>query len=256
MKLVSKIVVLNALKLKIVHFLVFILNVFLTVYIKGNRKLHKHVYYEGNLLTHHYINISENLQESINKTKLKLGYVPSDWRILIYYFFVNQAVRLNGAYVELGVGKGAMSLTSIPITEMPFKSYYLIDKFDSFTVNSKTGRLNDTKMEKIYASSFAEAKNNFSNLPQVNLIQGTLPGVLDEINLSPIAFLHIDLNAAEPEVNSLKKLWPLIMNNGYILLDDYCWGGRKDQFEAMNKLATELKFEILSLPTGQGLIIK
>jgi len=244
------------LRTKIVHFLVKILDVFLKIHIYGNKKLHKNLYYEGLLLTHHKINISTKLQSSIDETKLKIKYLPSNWRILIYNFFANEASGLGGAYVELGVGKGSMSLITIPTTMQKFRDYWLIDKFDPFMVNAKTGLSLKKKMEGIYANSSSEVKQNFSHLDGVNLIQGSLPEILNDLLLPPIAFLHIDLNAAEPEVKSLKKLWPLLLPHGIVLLDDYCWAGRNEQYEAMNKLAEELKFDILSLPTGQGLIIK
>jgi predicted O-methyltransferase YrrM len=83
-----------------------------------------------------------------------------------------------------------------------------------------------------------------------------LPTTINLDSLSAISFLHIDLNAAEPEVASLKLLWDLITPGGIVVLDDYCHHGRRAQFIAMNELAIELQFSILSLPTGQGLIIK
>jgi hypothetical protein len=74
--------------------------------------------------------------------------------------------------------------------------------------------------------------------------------------LKNIRFLHIDLNCAEPEVQSLRHLWPYISDNAIILLDDYAFYGHKMQQLAMDELSIQLQFEILNLPTGQGLIIK
>ena len=243
-------------KLKVVHSCARILDIFLKIHIYGNRKIHKEIYYEGLLLTHHKINVNRKLQESIDNVRSKVGYLPSDWRILVFNFFAKEASKLNGSYVELGVGKGSMSLITIPTLKHSFSSFWLIDKFDPFMVNPKTGLPLEMKMEKIYVSSYTEAKENFKHLEGINVIQGSLPEILDNLSLPSIAFLHIDLNAAQPEVNSLRKLWPLVIDHGIIVLDDYCWAGRSEQFNAMNSLAKDLNFDILSLPTGQGIIFK
>jgi hypothetical protein len=41
-----------------------------------------------------------------------------------------------------------------------------------------------------------------------------------------------------------------------VLLDDYAFTGCEAQKQAIDELAEELSFTTLSLPTGQGLIIK
>ena len=48
----------------------------------------------------------------------------------------------------------------------------------------------------------------------------------------------------------------LSYKGGVILLDDYACAGHEKQYNAMNVLAKKLNFEILSTPTGQGIIIK
>jgi hypothetical protein len=41
-----------------------------------------------------------------------------------------------------------------------------------------------------------------------------------------------------------------------VLLDDYAYLGHDEQTRAMDEAAQSLGIEILSLPTGQGLIVK
>ena len=43
--------------------------------------------------------------------------------------------------------------------------------------------------------------------------------------------------------------------NSIILLDDYAYSGYKDTKKAWDKFCSKKNYEILSLPTGQGLIL-
>jgi hypothetical protein len=51
-------------------------------------------------------------------------------------------------------------------------------------------------------------------------------------------------------------LWDRLVPGGIVLLDDFGSPEFIDSNKAMRELSLELRFEILGLPTGQGLIIK
>ena len=83
-----------------------------------------------------------------------------------------------------------------------------------------------------------------------------VPGCLHHLKAEKISFLHIDLNAAKPEIEGLSILWGRLIKGAVLLLDDYGFPNRRDQHEAMNNFALKHSFEILQMPTGQGLVIK
>jgi hypothetical protein len=58
-----------------------------------------------------------------------------------------------------------------------------------------------------------------------------------------------------PERAALEALWPRIPRGGVVLLDDYAYWGHGNQKDAMDAAARSLGVEVLSLPTGQGLIV-
>ena len=65
------------------------------------------------------------------------------------------------------------------------------------------------------------------------------------------------MNCVAPEIEALQYFWPKIVPGGLIILDDYGWGGTHDsQKEAQEAFAESVDVKILTLPTGQGLIIK
>jgi hypothetical protein len=80
--------------------------------------------------------------------------------------------------------------------------------------------------------------------------------VLPTLEIGDVAFLHIDLNCAYPERAALEYFWNHLSRGACILLDDYAYFRHDCQMHAIDASARVLGFEVLSLPTGQGLIIK
>ena len=99
-------------------------------------------------------------------------------------------------------------------------------------------------------------KEHFKEFHNVHFLQGLIPDCLDRLEVEKISFLHIDLNAPKPEIEGLSFLWDRLIKGGVILLDDYGYAKRRDQHDAMNDLALRYSFEILQMPSGQGLAIK
>ena len=72
----------------------------------------------------------------------------------------------------------------------------------------------------------------------------------------PIAYLSIDLNDATYEMQVMDRLWKRMAVGGVLLIDDYGWQHSREQHDAWNRFARAQNVSILSLPTGQGLILK
>lgn len=73
---------------------------------------------------------------------------------------------------------------------------------------------------------------------------------------SLVHWLHIDLNAAVPTEAILSHFWDRIPNGGVVLLDDYNWPGHENMKVLVDKFLEFRNNWVISLPTGQGLIIK
>lgn len=185
-----------------------------------------------------------------------------EWRTHVFLWAAQNTLHLGrkgGAYVELGTGRGWMFsafLEIAPWRELPC-NLWLFDSFKSEIVDKDSGaQVIDKGVNRCYAETFEATKANFSEWPRVRLVMGWLPETLQQFTDSKIAFLHVDLNHHIAEVASVRILWDRLMPNGIMLLDDYAAFGSEQQYDAMNQLATELDFLILTLPTGQGLVIK
>lgn len=79
---------------------------------------------------------------------------------------------------------------------------------------------------------------------------------LDQVKSDKISFLSIDLNCAAPEIAAAEFFWDKLVSGASIVLDDYGWAKHIVQKHAFDDFARRRGVPILSLPTGQGLIIK
>ena len=65
------------------------------------------------------------------------------------------------------------------------------------------------------------------------------------------------MNNATAEIAAIEYLWSKLVSGGVVVLDDYAYGPEfMNQKNAWDKFAELNRFEIPTLPTGQGLIIK
>ena len=68
--------------------------------------------------------------------------------------------------------------------------------------------------------------------------------------------MSLDMNIAEPEVAALAFFWDKLVPGAVVTLDDYAWADHQPQKRALDAFAASVGVRILTLPTGQGLIIR
>ena len=180
------------------------------------------------------------------------------WRTHVYIWAAKHAMKTQGDFIELGVGKGWMVSAALPNIEWnnSGKNWWLFDRFTANEVDPMTGALQSTLKTGRYTVNLETVKKNFEGYEKLQFIEGTIPDSLVHLRCKEISFLHIDLNAAAPEIEALEILWPRIIQGGVVLLDNFGFPMHEKQKEAMKKLSVTLGFDILYLPTGQGLILE
>lgn len=189
------------------------------------------------------------------------------WRVHMGLWAARSAFRIEGDFVECGVNRGFLSSAIMQALDWNQfnRDFYLLDTFqgldDRFVSEGekKSGVLDRNQKDiqsGFYTKNLAEVKDNFSEWKNAKIIVGSIPETLSQVSSEKIAFLHIDLNCALPEVAALEHFWPDIPTGGIVLLDDYAYYGYQSQKEAMDAWSEQSGAPIASLPTGQGLIIK
>jgi hypothetical protein len=83
-----------------------------------------------------------------------------------------------------------------------------------------------------------------------------VPDTLELVDTPRVAFLSIDMNNTAPEIAAAEFFWPKLTPGAPVILDDYGWAEHIEQKRAFDAFAARHGVCILSLPTGQGLIVK
>lgn len=181
------------------------------------------------------------------------------WRIHVGLWAAYSAAKLRGDFVECGVNYGFLSSSIMHYLDWDSmgKKFYLLDTFCGIDERyDEKGVMKTDAGKEFYVNGVDLVTQNFSQWENVKIVEGSVPETLAEVDADEIAYLHIDMNNAPPEVAALNELWEKLVPGAFVLLDDYAYRGYETQKHAMDAVATEKQVKILSLPTGQGLIIK
>ena len=189
------------------------------------------------------------------------------WRVHVALWAAATASKLNGDFVECGVNKGFVSSAIMNYLNWDSlgKKFYLLDTFqglDERYVSEQekaAGYLERNKNSLAsghYVSGVDQVKKNFSEWKNAIIVQGTIPDSLKAVDSLAIAYIHMDLNCSPPEVAALELLWDRLVPGAFVLHDDYAQVAHKISKDGMDQFAAKKGLQFVSLPTGQGLLIK
>lgn len=189
------------------------------------------------------------------------------WRVHVGLWAARLAARLPGDFVECGVNRGFLSSAIMKDLDWDKtgRRFYLLDTFSGrderyVSVEEKEGGVLERNRRELesgfYTTNVEAVRANFAEWKNVCIIAGAIPETLEQIDTQCIAFLHIDMNCSPPEVAAIRHLWDRLTPGAPVLLDDYAGFGYEWQKIGMDAFAAERGLSILSLPTGQGLLIK
>jgi len=170
------------------------------------------------------------------------------WRAHIVTWAANQALKLNGDFVECGVWYGVLSKTICEYTNFPQsdKKFYLID-----TWGDKIIRLH----ENYKIDMFSIVKERFKAYPNVQLIRGSVPEILEKVPVTSISYLAIDMNGYFAERKTLERYYDMVVPGGIIYFDDYGWDYPKLR-ETVDDFFSDKPEKLLHFPSGNSIVVK
>jgi O-methyltransferase len=183
------------------------------------------------------------------------------WRAHICCWAAKNALLLQGDFVECGVHTGILSLTVAHYLDFAKlnRKFWLFDTFNGIPVEqvpeedkSHAEQLNSD----VFFDCYDLARRNFKPFPNARLVRGMLPDSLAGAQINQIAYLSIDLNNVVAEMATIESLWPKLAPGAIVVLDDYAFTGYESQHHAWNDFAESRGLMILTVPTGQGILIK
>jgi hypothetical protein len=192
---------------------------------------------------------------------VNVGAVPKiRWRMHTCIWAAMNGMHLEGDFVECGVHTGLLSMAVCDYLdfEKVDKKFYLFDTFEGIPLERLEGaeRAHSEELNKLYLDVFDIATRNFSRFPNAELVRGPLPGTLDNVEISKIAYLSMDLNSEKYEKETIELLWDKLVPGAMIVLDDYAFGGHEAQYKMWNEYAQSKGKIVYTLPSGQGLLQK
>ena len=187
------------------------------------------------------------------------------WRLNTLVWAGRSALRTGGDFVECGIFKDDMAwvvLQTIGSAHIP--RFWLFDSFEGFSRDYSSpedfagspGFLDFADGFYRQPGLYESVRDRFASFANVSLIKGFLPATLDAATPEQIGFLHIDLNSPRAEIAVLKRLFDRVLPGGVIVFDDYGWKMFHKQKEAEDDFMRRRGYEILEMPTGQGLVVK
>ena len=185
------------------------------------------------------------------------------WRHWIVTSAVRYSIKFSESkifnFVECGVGEGFSAYFALKeITEQQKISNFYMHLYDAWDT-----MLNEQLVENELSNPHTYDKLNLNvtktNLQEFNdnlvFHQGYIPDSFKSEPQAPdsISYLHIDLNAVNPTMNTLEFFHPKLLKNGVILFDDYGWDGYIDTKIALDQYFKDRPGMLFKLPTGQAL---
>jgi|SRR5579872_2284554 len=191
----------------------------------------------------------------------------TEWRVHIGLWAASVAARAAGDFVECGVNSGVLSTAILSYLDWPRleKTFYLVDTFGGPDLSQLSEAeiasghaiiLQDAIERGAYVTDLERVRGNYAEWPRIEIVQGRVPEILPAVGTQSVAFLHLDMNCAYPEAAALRHFWPSISPGGVVLCDDYSYSGFEAQGRAIDEVVAEVGARIVTLPTGQGMIVK
>ncbi|THD57781.1 TylF/MycF/NovP-related O-methyltransferase [Phenylobacterium sp.] len=181
------------------------------------------------------------------------------WNLQTVVWALHQTRDVEGDLVEMGVFKGHTTLFCAEYHDFQDwpKRWVLFDTFDGIPddqVDAGWEQVNTSTYKGTY--SYEDTRDRFAGYPNIEVIQGRVPEILQDHCPEKVSFLHIDLNNTTAEIAALEFTLDRLSPGGVLILDDYCWAPARAQFLAERQWFGERGLHVLPLPTGQGVFIK
>ena len=181
------------------------------------------------------------------------------WRMWLLTRYARYACALPGNFAEFGVYRGGCSRMVLGTTPLdPARRLFLFDTFTGIPEDRLTahelreglgGRLGDTSAD--YVSRLL---SDWDPIPV--LCAGDVFETIPRTHTGPLAFVHLDLNAAAPTRHVLEHIYDRLVAGGTVVLDDYGWRGYEDQRHTVEEFLRERPETLIALPTGQAVFLK
>jgi O-methyltransferase len=208
----------------------------------------------------------DNWERGMELTESK----KSQWRKDRFYNLVSalrSTTGVDGHVVECGCFTGLSSYLlchEIKKEQISFKgeTYHIYDSFEGLSqpnsaeTKALAGLLKVNTAKGLFSATQELVKKNLQEFSQIAYHPGFIPQTLDAADNLRYRFVHLDMDLAEPTVEACKHFYPRLSKGGMIVCDDYgshLWAETK---KAVDKFCDSNNIPLLTLSTGQAVLLK
>jgi O-methyltransferase len=163
-------------------------------------------------------------------------------------------VPIDGDTAECGGYKGASSFLICRRIEQTGKTHHVFDSFEGLSLPEKEDGTYWKKGD--LNVSEHTIKRNLKRFEFVVYHKGWIPDRFHEVAHNRFCFVHLDVDLYQPTLDSLNFFYQRMASGGIILCDDYGFVSCPGTKSAMDQFFADHPEKIISLTTGQGLVIK
>ena len=181
------------------------------------------------------------------------------WRLWMLTQVARHCSSLEGNFAEFGVyraGCAFMIFSTGAFSDS--KRFFLYDTFSGIPDDE----LSDA--ERTFGLAGAHGDTSVEYVRQrlapwsdrIVLVPGDVNKTLGAQDPGPLAFVHMDLNAAQPTRIALEYAFQRLSPGGILLFDDYGQRGLEAQRDVIDTFLKDKPEEPLALPTSQAILVK
>jgi len=164
------------------------------------------------------------------------------------------AVLIKGDTAECGAYKGASSFLICRRIAETGKTHHVFDSFEGLSSPNKEDGSYWTKGD--LCCNEQEIVKTLKTFKFVVYHKGWIPDRFHEVKKKSFCFVHLDVDLYQPTLDSLSFFYKRMLPGGIILCDDYGFVSCPGAKSAMDQFFAEKPEPVISLTTGQGLVIK
>lgn len=177
-------------------------------------------------------------------------------RCYVLWKTLQQAVQLEGEFIECGVFRGGTALLEAKTLQAHSQNRAL-HLFDSFSGMPTTIQGIDRFEPGDFSNTSAEVvRQLFAPYPSTTIHVGFIPETFAGLQIDRIAWSHIDVDLYQSVRDCINYIYPRLVPGGYMIFDDYGFPSCTSARRAVDEAFSSLPEMPLCLPTGQCLVIK
>ena len=181
--------------------------------------------------------------------------VSADRRYMLYGL-ATHCTKVDGDFAEAGVWRGGTAYLLASVIANSDKKLHLFDSFEG--LSSPNGQHDNAYKEGDFKNASLEHVQEVLKKyeAEVEMHHGWIPDTFKGLESGKFSFVHVDVDLYQPALDSCEFFYPRLSEGGIMVFDDYGFPACRGEKVAVDKYFKDKDDEVISLPTGQGLVMK